>query len=167
LSNVNTKQFHEAYKENMEQHMTTKGLAPWTDTIGARLDQDFPGRLYVIAPLRSGEFPDSAKLEELIGTPASPVMLRLHGTVFGSLDANEFLPANAGALLGSPPPRVHSYRDGTTLAEAADALIYRGKVADPIARPAPSYAADTAYAAVLKRRAGFAPGPPPGARGGR
>jgi hypothetical protein len=159
--------FADSWLTRNKQHMTTKGLAPWTDTIGARLDQDFPGRLYVIAPLRSGEFPDSANLEELIGIPASPVLLRLHGTAFGALDANEFLPANAGALLGSPPPRVHTYRDGTTLAEVADAVIYRGKVADAVARPDPSYAADTAYAAELKRRAGFALAPPPRARGGR
>ena len=148
--------FADSWFTRNKQHMTAKGLAPWTDTIGARLDQDFPGRLYVIAPLRSGEFPDSAKLEGLIGTSASPVLLRLHGTVFGSLDANEFLPANAGALLGSPPPRVQTYRDGTTLAEVADAVIYRGKAADAVARPDPSYAGDAAYQAELKRRAALA-----------
>jgi len=153
------------FTRNM-QHMTASGVVPWTDTIGGRLDRDFPGRLYVIAPIRSGVYPESEKLEESIGKPTSPVLLRLHGTVFGSLDANEFLPANAGALLGSPPARVPTYRDGTTLAEVADAVIYRGKVADAVARPDPSYAADTAYAAELKRRAGFA-APPPGPRGGR
>ena len=93
-------------------------------------------------------------------------LLRLHGTAFGALDANEFLPANAGALLGSPAPPFRTYRDGTTLSDVADAVIYRGKVADAVVRPDPSYAADTAYAAELKRRAGFAGVPPPGARGG-
>ena len=48
--------FADSWFTRNKQHMTTKGLAPWTDTIGGRLDQDFPGRLYVIAPLRSGEF---------------------------------------------------------------------------------------------------------------
>jgi len=154
------------FTRNM-QHRTANGLVPWTETIGAGLDRDYPGRLYVIAPVRSGEYPDSAALEGLIGTPASPVLLRLHGTAFGALDANEFLPANAGALLGSPAPPFRTYRDGTTLSDVADAVIYRGKVADAVVRPDPSYAADTAYAAELKRRAGFAGAPPPGVRGGR
>ena len=149
--------FADSWFTRNKQHMTRNGLAPWTDTIGARLDQDFPGRLYVIAPIRSGEFPESAKLEGFIGTPPSPVLLRLHETVFGSLDANEFLPANSGALLGAPPPQVHTYRDGTTLGEVADAVIYRGKIADAVARPDPSYLADAAYQAELKRRAALAP----------
>ena len=142
-----------------KQHTTANGLVPvpWIDTIGEHLDRDFPGRLYVIAPVRSGEYPDTAKLERLIGTPASPVLLRLHATVFGSLDPSEFLPANAAALLGAPAPPFHSYRDGTTMAEVADAVIYRGKVADAVVRPDPSYAADAAYAEELKRRAGLAP----------
>ena len=160
--------FADSWLTRNKQHMTANGLVPWTDLIGERLDRDFPGRLYVIAPVRSGEYPDTTKLEKLIGTPTSPVLLRLHGTAFGSLDANEFLPANAGALLSAPTtPPYPSYRDGTTMAEVADAVIYRGKAADAVARPDPSYAADTAYAAELERRAGFAPGPPPGARGGR
>jgi hypothetical protein len=154
------------FTRNM-QHRTANGLVPWTETIGAGLDRDYPGRLYVIAPVRSGEYPDSAKLEGLIGTPASPVLLRLHGMAFGALDANEFLPANPALLLGSPAPPFRTYRDGTTLSDVADAVIYRGKVADAVVRPDPSYAADTAYAAELKRRAGFAGAPPPGARGGR
>jgi hypothetical protein len=154
------------FTRNM-QHMTANGLVPWTETIGGGLDRDYPGRLYVIAPIRSGEYPDSAKLEGLIGAPASPVLLRLHGTPFGALDANEFLPANAGAVLGSPAPPFRTYRDGTTLSDAADAVIYRGKLADGVIRPDPSYAADTAYAAELKRRAGFAPVPPAATRGGR
>jgi hypothetical protein len=154
------------FTRNM-QHMTANGLVPWTETIGAGLDRDYPGRLYVIAPVRSSEYPDSATLEGLIGTPASPVLLRLHGTAFGALDANEFLPANAGVLLGAPAPPFRTYRDGTTLSDAADAIIYRGKGPDAVVRADPSYAADTEYAAELKRRAGFAPGPPPGARGGR
>jgi hypothetical protein len=108
-------------------------LVPWTETIGAGLDRDYPGRLYVIAPVRSGEYPDSTELEGLIGTPASPVLLRLHGAAFGALDANEFLPANTGALLGpSPAPPFRTYRDGTTLSDAANAVIYRGKVADAV-----------------------------------
>jgi hypothetical protein len=147
--------------------MTANGLAPWSDTIGARLDRDYPGRLYVIAPVRSGEYPDTGKLERLIGMPASPVLLRLPGTAFGTLDANEFITANSAVLLGAPAPPFHFYRDGTTMAEVADAVIYRGKVADAVVRPDPSYAADTAYAAKLKRRASFAPAPPPGSRGGR
>lgn len=154
------------FTRNM-QHRTADGLVPWTETIGARLDRDYPGRLYVIVPVRGGEYPDSAKLEALIGTPPSPVLLRLHGTAFGALDANEFLPANPAALLGSPAPPFRTYRDGTTLSDAADAIIYRGKVADSVVRPDPSDAADTAYAAELKRRAAFAGTPPPGARGGR
>jgi hypothetical protein len=128
------------FTRNM-QHRTANGLVPWTETIGAGLDRDYPGRLYVIAPVRSGEYPDSAELEGLIGTPASPVLLRLQGTAFGALDANEFLPANAGALLGpSPAPPFRTYRDRTTLSDAADAVIYRGKVADAVVRPDPSYA---------------------------
>jgi hypothetical protein len=152
--------FADSWLTRNKQHMTANGLVPWTDTIGGRIDRDFPGRLYVIAPVRSGEYPDTAKLERLIGTPPSPVLLRLHGTVFGSLDANEFLPANAGALLGAPRAPFHSYRDGTTLAEVADAVIYRGKAADAVVRPDPSFAADAAYAAELRRRAAFAPAPP-------
>ncbi len=154
------------FTRNM-QHRTANGLVPWTETIGAGLDRDYPGRLYVIAPVRSGEYPDSAELERLIGSPASPVLLRLHGTAFGALDANEFLPANAGALLGSPAPPFRTYREGTTLSDVADAVIYRGKGADAVVRPDPSYAADAAYAAELKRRAAFAGAAPPGARGGR
>jgi hypothetical protein len=135
-----------------KQHMTANGLAPWTDTIGGQIDRDFPGRLYVIASLRSGEYPVTARLEELIGAPASPVLLRLHGTVFGSFDANEFGPAGTSAT-----PGVHSYVDGTTLAAVADAVIYRGRVADKMLQPDPSYAADAAYQAELKRRAAIAP----------
>ena len=149
--------FADSWFTRNKQHMTRNGLAPWTDTIGGHLDHDFPGRLYVIAPIRSGEFPESRNLEKLIGAPPSPVLLRLHGTAFGSLDANEFLPANSGALLGAPPSQVNTYRDGTTLAEVADAVIYRGKVADALAQPDPSYAADAAYQAELKRRAALAP----------
>jgi len=153
--------FASAWFTRNKQHMTANGLVPWTDTIGGRLDRDFPGRLYVIASLRSGEYPVTAKLEQLIGEPASPVLLRLHGTVFGSFDANEFGPANTSA------PNVHSYIDGTTMAQVADAVIYRGRATDRMVRPDPSYEADTAYAAELKRRASLAPAPPPGARGGR
>jgi hypothetical protein len=159
--------FATAWLTRNKQHMTANGLAPWSDTIGARLDRDYPGRLYVIAPVRSGEYPDTGKLERLIGMPASPVLLRLPGTAFGTLDANEFITANSAVLLGAPAPPFHFYRDGTTMAEVADAVIYRGKVADAVVRPDPSYAADTAYAAELKRRASFAPAPPPGSRGGR
>jgi hypothetical protein len=147
--------FASAWFTRNKQHKTANGLVPWTDTIGGRLDRDFPGRVYVVASLRSGEYPVTAKLEELIGTPASPVLLRLHGTVFGSFDANEFGPANASA------PNVHSYIDGTTMAQVADAVIYRGRVADRMVQPDPSYEADAAYAAELKRRAAFAP-PIPG-----
>ena len=154
------------FTRNM-QHRTANGLVAWTETIGAGLDRDYPGRLYVVAPLRSGEYPDSAKLEALIGTPRSPVLLRLQGTAFGALDANEFLPANPAALLGSPAPPFPTYRDGTTLSEVADAVIYRGKIADSVVRPDPSDAADSAYAAELRRRAGLAGVSPPGARGGR
>lgn len=154
------------FTRNM-QHRTANGLVPWTDTIGAGLDRDYPGRLYVIAPVRGGEYPDSAKLEALIGTPPFPVLLRLHGTAFGTLDANEFLPANPAALLGAPERPFRTYRDGTTLSDVADAVIYRGKGADSVVRPDPSDAADTAYAAELRRRAGFAGAPPPGARGDR
>jgi hypothetical protein len=159
--------FATAWLTRNKQHMTANGLVPWTDTIGARLDRDFPGRLYVIAPIRGSEYPDTANLEKLIGMPASPVLLRLHGTAFGTLDANEFITANSAVLLGAPAPPFRFYRDGTTMAEVADAVIYRGKIADAVVRPDPSQAADTAYAAELKRRAGFAPAPPPGSRGGR
>ena len=129
--------FADSWLTRNKQHMTANGLVPWTDLIGERLDRDFPGRLYVIAPVRSAEYRDTAMLEKLIGTPTSPVLLRLHGTAFGSLDANEFVPANAGALLGAPAPRYPSYRDGTTMAEVADAVIYRGRAADAVARPIP------------------------------
>jgi hypothetical protein len=159
--------FATAWLTRNKQHMTANGLVPWTDTIGARLDRDYPGRLYVIAPVRSGEYPDTAKLERLIGMPPSPVLLRLHGSAFGTLDPNEFITANSAVLLGAPAPPFRFYRDGTTMAEVADAVVYRGKVVDGVARPDPSYAADTAYAAELKRRAGFAPAPPPGSQGGR
>jgi len=159
--------FATAWLTRNKQHMTANGLAPWTDTIGARLDRDFPGCLYVIAPIRSGEYQDTAKLEKMIDAPASPVLLRLHGTAFGALDANEFITANSAVLLGAPAPPFHFYRDGTRMAEVGDAVIYRGRVADAVVRPDPSYAADSVYAAELKRRAGFALAPPPGARGGR
>jgi hypothetical protein len=138
-----------------QQHLTANGVVPRTDTIGGRLDRDFPGFLYVIAPLRSGEYPVTATLEELIGAPASPVLLRLQGTVFGSFDANEFGPANSAG------PKIHPYIDGTTMAQVADAVIYRGRVADRMVQPDPSYEADAAYQAELKRRASFAP-PIPG-----
>jgi hypothetical protein len=159
--------FATAWLTRNKQHMTANGLAPWTDTIGARLDRDYPGCLYVVAPIRSSEYPDTAKLEKMIGAPASPVLLRLHGTAFGALDANEFITANSAVLLGAPAPPFNFYRDGTRMAEVGDAVIYRGRVADAVVRPDPSYAADSVYAAELKRRAGFAPAPPPGARGGR
>ena len=146
-----------AWLTRNKQHMTVNGLVPWTDTIGAQLDRDFPGRLYVIAPVRRGEYPDTARLEKLIGMPTSPVLLRLNGTVIGTLDAKEFITANSAVLLGAPTPPYHSYRDGTTMAEVADACIYRGRGADTLVRPDPSYAADAAYAVELKRRAGFAP----------
>jgi hypothetical protein len=159
--------FATAWLTRNKQHMTANGLAPWSDTIGARIDHDYPGRLYVIAPVRSGEYPDTGKLEKLAGMPTSPVLLRLHGTVFGTLDANEFITANSAVLMGAPAPPFHFYREGTTMAEVADAVVYRGKAADVVARPDPAYAVDTAYAAELKRRASFAPPPPPSSRGGR
>jgi hypothetical protein len=111
--------FASAWFTRNKQHRTANGLVPWIDTIGGGLDRDFPGRLYVIASLRSGKYPVTATLQESIGTPASPVLLRLHGIVFGSFDANEFGPANASG------PNVHSYIDGTTMAQVADAVIYR------------------------------------------
>lgn len=43
------------------------------------------------------------------------------------------------------------------MAEVADACIYRGRAADALVRPDPSYANDAAYAGELKRRARFAP----------
>src|SRR5439155_14416090 len=90
--------------------------------------------------------PDTARLEKLIGMPTSPVLLRLNGTVIGALDAKEFITANSAVLLGAPTPQYHSYRDGTTMAEVADACIYRGRGAHTLVRPDPSYAADAAYA---------------------
>jgi len=153
--------FATAWLTRNKQHMTANGLAPWTDTIGARLDKDFPGRLYVIAPVRSGDYPDTAKLERLIGMPASPVLLRLRGTTFGTLDPNQFITANSAVLLGAPAPAFRFYRDRTPMAEIADACIYRGTRPDNLVPPDPSYAADAAYAAELKRRAAFAPPRPP------
>ena len=97
--------FADSWLTRNKQHMTANGLVPWTDPLVQRLDRDFPGRLYVIAPVRSGEYPDTAKLEKLIGTPTSPVLLRLRGTAFGTLDANEFITANSAVLLGAPAPR--------------------------------------------------------------
>ena len=153
--------FATAWLTRNKQDMTANGVAPWTDTIGARLDRDFPGRLYVIAPVRGGDYPDTAKLEKLIGMPASPVLLRLRGTAFGTLDANEFITGNSAVLLGAPAPAFRFYRDGTTTAEVADACIYRGTRPDSLVRPDPSYEADAAYAAELRRRAAFAPPRPP------
>ena len=143
--------FASAWFTRNKQHRTADGVVPWTDTIGGRVERDFPGSLYVIASLRSGEYPVTEKLEELIGTLPSPALLRLRGTVFGAFDANEFGPANSSG------PNVHSYIDGTTMAQVADAVIYRGRVADRMVQPDPSYEADAAYAAELKRRATFAP----------
>src|ERR1044071_980099 len=48
------------FTRNM-QHRTANGLVPWTETIGAGLDRDYPGRLYVIVPVRSRKYPNSAK----------------------------------------------------------------------------------------------------------
>lgn len=86
------------FTRNM-QHRTANGLVPWTETIGAGLDRDYPGRLYVIAPVRSGEYPDTAKLEALIGAPSSPVLLRLHGTPFRSFGCEQ---VPTGKLRGPP-----------------------------------------------------------------
>jgi hypothetical protein len=149
--------FATAWFTRNKQHMTKGSLAPWTDTIGAKLDLDFPGRIYVIAPVRSGVYPSTSKLEQLIGAPASPVLLRLKGTIFGTLDANEFITANSAVLLGAPDPPYRSYRDGTRLAEVADACIYRGRAQDALVPADPSYAGDAAYQAELKRRAALAP----------
>jgi hypothetical protein len=123
--------------------------------------------VYMSSPRRSGEYPDTGKLEALIGMPPSPVLLRLHGYGFRALDGERIRRQIPQALLGSPAPPFHTYRDGTTLSDVADTVIYRGKVADLVVRPDPSDAADTASAAELKRRAGFAGAPPPGARSGR
>jgi hypothetical protein len=140
-----------------QQMKTPSGFIPLIPTIGWLIDKQFPGRLYVVTPSRGGVYRDTLKLEGLIGTSALPVLLRLKGTAFGVLNPNEFIPANPSILLGAPEPPFHPFRDGIGMADVADALIYRGRTVDAIVLPDPSYAADTAYAAELRRRAGFAP----------
>jgi hypothetical protein len=149
--------FGQGWFTRNQQRKTPNGFVPGTDTIGALLDKDFPSRVYVITPLRGGVYPDTPTLEKLIGRQEFPVLLRLKGTVFGTLDANEFIPAHSSLLMGAPPAPFHTYRDGARMAEVADACIYRGRAADALVRPDPSYANDAAYAAELKRRARFAP----------
>jgi hypothetical protein len=47
--------FATAWFARNKQHMTVNGMAPWTDTIGARLDRDFPGRLKTRNGARIGD----------------------------------------------------------------------------------------------------------------
>jgi hypothetical protein len=152
--------FANAWFTRNQQRKTPEGFAP-RETIGSVLDKDFPDRLFVITPVRGGVDADTRNIEKLIGTRELPVLLRLKGSVFGALDANQFVP-DPGLLLGAPPTPFRRYRDGATMAEVADACIYSGHAADVLVRPDPSYANDAAYQAELKRRAGFAPSRPPG-----
>ncbi len=140
-----------------QQMKTPSGFVPLIPTIGWLIDKDFPGRLYVVTPSRGGVYPDTSKLESLIGASALPVLLRLKGTAFGALNPNEFIPAHPSILLGAPEPPFHPFPDGIGMADVADALIYRGRTVDALVLPDPSYAADTAYATELRRRRRLAP----------
>ncbi|MGI8742255.1 MAG: hypothetical protein ACR2NN_06725 [Bryobacteraceae bacterium] len=148
--------FGQGHFTRNQQMKTPHGFIPLTPTIGWLLDRDFPGRLYVITPIRGALYPDTPKLERLIGRAKLPVLLKLKGTAFGALDPNEFIPAHPSLLLGAPPPPFHPFRDGIGMSDVADACIYRGRVADVLVTPDPVYVADKAYAAELERRARLA-----------
>ncbi len=68
------------------------------------LGTEFPGRLYVVTPIRGGEYPDTPRMGQLIGNAKPPVLLKLKGTAFGVLGPNEFVPANSSLLQGAPIP---------------------------------------------------------------
>jgi hypothetical protein len=143
-----------------QQMQTPHGFVPLAPTIGGHIDSEFPGRLYVVTPIRSAVYPHTARLEQLIGSVKLPVLLQLRGTEFGALDPNEFIPAHASMLTGAPAPPFHPFRDGLTMASVADACIYRGRSPDLTLKPDPAYRSDTAFAAEIARRARIAE--PPG-----
>ena len=142
-----------------QQMQTPQGFVPLTPTIGGLIDSEFPDRLYVVTPIRGAEYPETARLEQLIGKVKLPVLLRLKGTPFGALDPNEFVPANASILLGAPAPPFHPFRDGLSMVGVADAIIYRGRSPDAMLEPDPAYKSDTTFTAEIARRARIAARP--------
>jgi hypothetical protein len=145
-----------------QQMQTPQGFVPLTPTIGSMIDSEFPGRLYVVTPIRGAEYADSSRIEALIGNVKLPVLLRLKGTQFGALDPNELIPANSSLLQGAPAPPFHAFRDGLSMANIVDACIYRGRSPDATLEPDPAYDSDTAFAAEIERRTKIAV--PPGRR---
>jgi hypothetical protein len=134
------------------QFMRAGVVVPTPPNLAALMDKDFPGRLYVVTPIAGGVYRETAKLEALIQNVGRPVLLPLKRTIFGSLEANEFL---AGPL-HIPFPL---FPVGLGIGEVADACVYRGQIADKRVAPDPSIAADTVYAAEIDRRRGLAPRP--------
>jgi hypothetical protein len=83
-----------------QQMKTPNGFVPILPTIASLIDSRFPRRLYVVAQIRGGSEASDRKLEGLIGAAHPPVLLLLHGTVFGRLDPSDFNPLNTSVLLG-------------------------------------------------------------------
>lgn len=118
---------------------------PSGSTLGPLIDKQFPGRLYTVVPIPGGIYPDTPKLESLIQGPKRPVLLSFKGTVFGALDANEFI----GSQLHLP---FRLFPDGLGIGDVADACVYHGETADTTVNPDPSVEADRAYGAEKDRR---------------
>ena len=120
------------------------GPIPADSTFVPLLDRKYPGRICAVLPIAGGVYPDTRKLEDLLATTERPVLLPLKGTPFGALDPNEFI----GEPLHLP---FRLFPPGVTLAEVADACVYRGQTPDTTGS-ANSDEADPAYAAEIARR---------------
>jgi hypothetical protein len=121
------------------------GPIPADSTLVPLLDRKYPGRICAVLPIAGGVYPDTKKLEDLLPTTERPVLLLLKGTPFGALDPNEFI----GEPLHLP---FRLFPPGVTLAEVADACVYRGQTPDTTASANPAVEADPAYAAEIARR---------------
>jgi hypothetical protein len=124
------------------------GPIPADSTLVPLLDHTYPGRIYSVLPIAGGVYPDTEKLERSIEGKRIPVLLPLKTTPVGALDPNEFIAAPFHLPFRLFPP-------GVTLAEVADACVYRGQSPDTTVNPGPDVEFDKIYAAEKARRRGL------------
>ncbi len=120
-----------------------------TPNLVSLLDKSFPGRIYTVFRI-GGIYPNTEKLEKLIGEPTRPILLSLKGTSVGALNANEFI--------GRDIP-VHLFPEDFHLEQVADAVIYTGRSADTEVRTGMAAEVDPSFAQELSRRKSLMPSP--------
>lgn len=113
------------------------------------LDKSFPGRIYTVFRI-GGIYPNTEKLEKLIGDPTRPILLSLKGTSVGALSANEFI--------GRDIP-VHLFPEDFHLGQVADAVVYSGRSADTEVRTGITAKVDPSFGHELARRKSLMPSP--------